>query len=221
MTKIKVIIFGTGQISSVAYTYIKQNKNVEICGFTVEKKFYKANKFMDLPVVEFENITAIYPQEKYKLFAPINYKNLNSNRERIFNLGRQLGYDFFSYIHPNCINNSSKIGKNCFILENNVIQPYVVIEDNCILWSGNHIGHHSKIKSNTFISSHCVVSGSVEIGNNCFLGVYCTIIDNIQIGNQSIIGAGCLVTKNTKSGVVVPGNASKPHPNLKSVDIDL
>ena len=43
--------------------------------FTVEK-FYKANEFMDLPVVEFENITAIYPQEKYKLFAPINYKNL-------------------------------------------------------------------------------------------------------------------------------------------------
>ena len=29
------------------------------------------------------------------------------------------------------------------------------------------------------------------------------------------------ITKNTKSRVVVPGNASKPHPNLKSVDIDL
>ena len=113
MTKIKVIIFGTGQISSVAYTYIKQNKNVEICGFTVEKKFYKANKFMDLPVVEFENITAIYPQEKYKLFAPINYKNLNSNRERIFNLGRQLGYDFFflytSKLYKQLIKNRKKL----------------------------------------------------------------------------------------------------------------
>lgn len=221
MRKIKVIIFGTGQISSVAYTYIKQNKTVDICGFTVEKKYLKIDKFMDLPVVEFEKITEIYPKKKYKLFAPINYKNLNSNRERIFNKGKKLGYDFFSFIHPNCVNNSKKIGKNCFILENNVIQPFVEIEDNCILWSGNHIGHHSKIKSNTFISSHCVISGSVEIGNNCFLGVNSTIIDNIQIGNKNIIGAGCLVTKNTSSGLVVLGNASKPHPKLKSANIDL
>ena len=49
------------------------------------------------------------------------------------------------------------IGENCFIFEDNTIQPFVVVEDNVILWSGNHIGHHSVIKNHNFVSSHVVI----------------------------------------------------------------
>ena len=38
-----------------------------------------------------------------------------------------------------------KPGENCFILEDNTMQPFVVIGDNVTLWSGNHIGHHARI----------------------------------------------------------------------------
>ena len=51
-------------------------------------------------------------------------------------------------------------GDNCFILEDNTVQPFVTIGNNVTLWSGNHIGHDSVIEDDCFISSHVVVSGT-------------------------------------------------------------
>ena len=72
-------------------------------------------------------------------------KNLNRIREKIYNEGKKKGYDFYSYVSPKATVLTNKIGENCFILEDNTIQPFVEIGNNCVLWSGNHIGHHSKI----------------------------------------------------------------------------
>ena len=106
--------------------------------------------------------------------------------------------------------NDNRIGENCFIFENNVIQPYVSIGNNITIWSGNHIGHHSIIKDHTFISSHVVISGGVEIDEQVFLGVNSTIRDHIKIGKKSVIGAGSLILKNVEEkSVYYNDNSSK------------
>ncbi len=84
-------------------------------------------------------------------------------------------------------------GENCFILEDNTIQPFAVIGDNVTLWSGNHIGHHARIGSNCFITSHVVVSGGVVIGEGSFVGVNATLRDHVTIGRNVVIGAGSLI----------------------------
>ena len=122
---------------------------------------------------------------------------MNKVRENIYNQAKNMGYELSSYIDPGCKCNASFVGENCFILENNVIQPYTRIENNVILWSGNHIGHHSIIKENCFIASHAVISGSVSVGENSFIGVNSTIRDNIKIGKENLIGAGSLITSDT------------------------
>ena len=215
----KLIVFGTGQIAEVAANYIKEDKNVELIAFTVEKKFLKQKTFLNYPVVPFEDLIKTYNPKENLLFAPLSYKNMNSHRIRIFKKGKALGYKFYSFIHKNCVNYSKSIGENCFILENNFIQPFCVIEDNCIIWSGNHIGHHSNILSHTFISSHVVISGSVNVGQGSFLGVNSTIIDNINIGEFSLIGAGCIITRNTGKNSLFVGEASRPHKKLTSLEI--
>lgn len=213
----KLIIFGTGQIAEVAAKYIKEDKDVEITAFTVEQKHLEIKKFCHLPVIAFEELINKYPPQEFILFVPISYKKMNNERVRIFQKGKALGYEFYSFIHENCLNYASSIGENCFILENNTIQPFVEIGDNCIVWSGNHIGHHSKICSHTFISSHVVISGSVEVGERCFLGVNCTIIDNIKVGKLSLVGAGCLITKDLPIKSFVVGKSSKPHEKINSL----
>jgi UDP-3-O-[3-hydroxymyristoyl] glucosamine N-acyltransferase len=89
--------------------------------------------------------------------------------------------------------NDGRIGDNCFIFEDNTIQPFVTIGSNVTLWSGNHIGHHSTIKDHCFIASHVVVSGGVEIGECTFIGVNATLRDHIKIGERCVIGAGALL----------------------------
>ena len=105
--------------------------------------------------------------------------------------------------------NEGKIGENCFILEENTIQPFVTIGDNVTLWSGNHIGHHSTIMNHTFISSHVVVSGGVEVGEQCFIGVNSTLRDHITVGNKCVIGAGVLLLGDAKNESVFIGKATE------------
>lgn len=221
MVKQKVIIFGTGQIAEVAATYLQEDKSIEITAFTVEEEFCDINIFFNCPVTPFEELVKKYDPEEFLLFAPISYKDMNSHRVRIYEKGKSLGYNFYSFIHQNCINNALSIGENCFILENNVIQPFSSIGNNCIIWSGNHIGHHTNIGSHTFISSHVIISGSVDIGSKSFLGVNSTIIDNLKIGESSLIGAGCLITKDLPPKSLVVGKSSKPHEKLNSLKVKI
>ena len=96
-------------------------------------------------------------------------------------------------------------GDNCFILEDNTVQPFVTIGNDVTLWSGNHIGHDSSIGDHCFISSHVVVSGHVSVGPSCFIGVNATLRNSIAIAERTLIGAGAVIMKNTTPGSVYPG----------------
>ena len=160
----KVIVFGLNDISQIAHFYLSNSNDYNVVAFTVDKEFLTKNEFENLPVVAFDNIENTYPNTQFKMFIPLGFNGVNKLREQKFLEAKAKGYDFISYISPNeTIAKNTKIGKNCFIFEDNNIQPFVTIKDNCILWSGNHIGHHSIIKENCFISSHVVISGGVEV----------------------------------------------------------
>ena len=218
----KAIIFGLGQIAEVAYYYLKNDSDYEVAGFTVDNEYIDADKFNNLPVVAFEEISSIFPPDEYHIFIPVSYKNLNRNREEKFREASKLGYQFASYVSSKAwVWEGFKTGRNCMILENNVIQPFVTIGDNCILWSGNHIGHHSKIEDNCFIASHVVISGAVTVKHNCFIGVNATLRDSITIGERCVIGANALIMADAEpEGVYIANSATRakiPSTRLKKI----
>jgi len=105
--------------------------------------------------------------------------------------------------------NEGRVGDNCFIFEDNTVQPFVTIGNNVTLWSGNHIGHHSVIHDHCFIASHVVVSGGVEIGEQCFIGVNATLRDHIRVGARCVIGAGALLLDHAEPEGVYLGAATE------------
>jgi acetyltransferase-like isoleucine patch superfamily enzyme len=100
------------------------------------------------------------------------------------------------------------VGDNCFIFEDNVIQPFVRIGNDVVIWSGNHIGHHSLIEDHCFIASHAVISGRVTIGRNSFVGVNATFRDGVTVAPQCVIGAGALILRDTSAREVHKGQPS-------------
>lgn len=192
----KVIIFGTSDISQIAHYYIILEKKYEVVAFTVDKEYINRDKFCGLPLIAFEDITEKYPPSDYKMFVAISYAKVNKVREKKYLQAKSMGYSFISYIDSRAsIAPNAVIGENCFIFEDNTIQPFVEIGNNVTLWSGNHIGHHSKVHDHCFISSHVVVSGGVEIKERCFIGVNSTLRDHITIGEECVLGAGCIILK--------------------------
>ncbi len=193
----KIIIFGNGQLAEIAQFYINRDTDHEITAFTVNAEFIEKETFNGIPVVPFGTITSQFPPDTYQMFMPISYRKVNLLREEKYLQAKSMGYSFISYISSKASYYGTPVGENCFIFENNVIQPFSKIGDNVILWSGNHIGHHSEIQDHCFITSHVVISGSVVVGRNSFIGVNATIRDNIAIGKRNVIGAGSVILHNT------------------------
>jgi len=206
----KILIFGTGSFAELVCYYLNNDHRYEVVGFTKNKNMIKNPTFFDLSVYPFENLKEQFPPENYSMFIAIGYVNQNKTRRKIYEQAKDMGYELISYISPKATTYEDLIiGDNCFVFENNVIQPFVKIGNNVILWSGNHVGHHSRIDDNCFVSSHVVISGHVHIEPFCFLGVNSTIRDGITIKNNCIIGANSLILKDTLPNSVYTSDSGK------------
>lgn len=217
-----LVIFGTSDVAQLAHFYFSTDSQYEVVAFTVDKAYLKDSVFCGLPVVAFEEIFRTYGPDRHDFFVALGYSRLNVVRKEKYLAAKALGYHIASYISSRAsVLNQGKIGENCFILEDNTIQPFVVIGNNVTLWSGNHIGHHSLIKDHCFIASHVVVSGGVEIGEQCFLGVNATLRDHIKIGDRCVIGAGTLLLSDAEPDGVYVGlvteRAKVPSTKLKKI----
>jgi len=202
----KLVVFGTTDAAELANFYFTRDTTYQVVAFSVDREFIKSDTFCGLPIVPFEEITTTFSPESHDFFVALGYSKLNQLRKDKYFAVKEYGYRLASYISPRAtIFDQDQIGENCFILEDNTLQPFSRIGDNVTLWSGNHIGHHSIISSHCFLASHIVVSGHVNIGESCFVGVNATFRDNITIGEKSIIGAGTLILRSIESGGVYVG----------------
>ena len=96
--------------------------------------------------------------------------------------------------------NDLNIGDNCFILENQTIQPTVKIGNNVMIWSTNHLGHNCQIKDHVYLASGITVSGHTVIGERTFVGVNAAFKDFIQIGSDCFITMGANIVKSIPNG---------------------
>lgn len=218
MVNQQIVIFGTGEIAELANFYFAHDSDFDVAGFTVDEAYLGETEFCGSPVVPFERLTESFPPERYALFVAVSYSGINNLRAAKVAAARGAGYRLGSYVSRRAtVFPELQIKENCFILEDNTIQPFARIGANVTLWSGNHIGHHSVIEDDVFVSSHVVISGGVKIGQGSFLGVNATLRDHVTIGKKCVIGAGALVLEDLPDfSVVAPrGTERSPVPSTR------
>jgi sugar O-acyltransferase (sialic acid O-acetyltransferase NeuD family) len=207
----KVVIFGTSDFAQVAYVYLSKDSPYEVAAFTVNEQYIGEKKLLGLDVVPFERLEESHPPDRFAMFVAIGFKRVNKARAEVYHACKNRGYELISYISSKATQwGEIEIGDNCFIFENNVIQPFVKIGSNVIIWSGNHIGHHSSIGDHCFIASHAVISGHAKIGPYCFVGVNTTFRDGVTVAPECVIGAGAIILKDTKEKGVYAVKTTEP-----------
>ena len=204
-----LVIFGAGDIAKLAHHYFTRDARREIVAFTVDRQYRQGDSYLGLPLYAFDEIQERCPPATHDLFVAVSYVKMNRVRAERYEAAKHLGYTLPSYVSPRCsFLTDAPVGDNCFILEDNTIQPFVEIGSDVTLWSGNHIGHESVIDDHCFVSSHVVVAGHVRIRPYCFIGVNATLRDGITIAPRTLVGAGAVVTKDTvEDGVYLPPRA--------------
>jgi sugar O-acyltransferase (sialic acid O-acetyltransferase NeuD family) len=209
----EIVVFGAGEIAALADFYFTHDSPRQVAAFTVDAAFVKNSTYRNRPLVPFEEVAAHYPPDKFDLFVAVSYAKLNALRISKVAAARAIGYQLASYVSSRATVFADLVhGDNCFILENNVIQPFARIGTNVTLWSGNHIGHHSTIEDNVFMASHVVVSGGVRVGEASFVGVNVTMRDHVSIGARCVLGAGALVLEDLPDGSVVAPRGTEISP---------
>lgn len=218
----KVIIFGLEDFAELANYYLKTDSEHEVVAFSVNEAYLleETNK-EGLPIVAFENIEEKYPPSEYSFFAPMAPNKMNKLRETVYNSIKEKGYQLISYISTKATLFDNEIGDNCFILENNTIQPFTKIGNNVVLWSGNHIGHHCVIKDHVTFTSHVVLSGHCIVEPFCFFGVNATLRDGLTLSEGTLVAMSASITKNSEAWSVYVGNPAKKLENKNSLDLNI
>jgi sugar O-acyltransferase (sialic acid O-acetyltransferase NeuD family) len=201
----KLLIAGDGDAAVLARRYFARDYGLQTVAFIVEQEYKTKDAVDGVPVITFDELTE--SEEKYCPwthwgFAAVGNGKLNRTRAKLYALLKEWGDRIISYVSPYAYIDTDKIGENCFIFENNVVQHNVTIGDNVVLWSGNHVGHDTVIHDNVFVASHAAISGHCVIEENCFLGTNCTLGDNVRVGKDTIVGAGAVLTHDALPGKI-------------------
>ncbi len=210
MSTRQIIIFGTGEMAELADFYFTNDSAYEVVAFAVDAAFRKHDEFRGRPIAAFEELIETFPPDRHAMFVAVGYSKINAVRAGKVTAARAMGYPIATYLSSRAtVFPGFEPKENCFILEDNTIQPFARIGANVTLWSGNHIGHHSVIEDDVFMASHVVVSGGARIGQGSFVGVNVTIRDRVTIGRQCVLGAGALVLEDQPDFSVVAPRGSE------------
>lgn len=204
----KAIILGTGQFAEGIYYFLHNDKDVKICGFTVESNYRDSDSYMGLPLVNFEDVENVYPPNEYGIYICIGYFKMCTLRERLFNEALNKGYEILSYIHPTAVVNAKSMGIGTMILENVTIGPGCEIGNGNVFRACSHLAHNAVVGNFNYFTISVSLAGRMSIGNNCFFGNNCSAKDGLKIADYTLIGAGCYISKDTVPyGVYVPARS--------------
>ena len=213
----KVVVFGTLETAEIAQYYLEHDSPHQVAAFTVHAEYLRNGTFHGLPVVAFEDVEHLYPPDDFRFFAPMTGRKMNTLRENIYLQAKAKGYSFISYVSSRATVFGDSIGENCFILENNVIQPFSRIGDNVVLWSGNHIAHHVQIKNHVFFASHVMIAGHCVVEPHCVFGGNSTIKEYLHVAEGTLLTMASYLTRDTEPWGIYKGNPAVKR-KIKSID---
>jgi len=206
----KIIIFGILDNAELAHFYLENDSEHDVVAFSVHQKFITESTFRGLPVIPFESIENIFSVKDYKFFIPMTARNMNRDRENIYNNTKTKGYKCISYISSRTIlYPGTEVGENCFILEDNIISPFTKIGNNVVICTGNSINHHCEIKDHVFFTSNVVLCGNCIVESHCFFGANSTIRDYTHVAQGTLLGMSSSLTGDTDKWRGYIGNPAK------------
>ncbi len=87
-------------------------------------------------------------------------------------------------MHGAVVNAAARVGRNCIINSQSLVEHDAVIADHCHISTGAAINSGVRIGSATFIGSNCSVRQQVIIGERCLIGMGQRVIAHCEAGTH-------------------------------------
>jgi len=193
----KLVIYGLGDFAKAMRYYFEKDTVYRVVAYCADSPYINQNEFDGLPVVPFEDVQDIFPNDDYKMFVAVGYSKMRV-RKAMYVKACSKNYTMVNYISPLAnIDPSTLLGVNNVVLQGTQIEPFCCIGNNNIIWSSVNISHDVKIASHCFVASQSLLGGRVQVGEGCFLGFNCSIIQEVVLAEETLVGAKSLVLSDT------------------------
>ena len=208
----KVVMFGTGSLSSMLQLYLAEDSDYEVVAFTATADHLTGDSFSGLPLVPFERVTDSHPPSEHRMFIAVGYDHMNRLRSRFYREAKSLGYELITYVSSRAHFRAAAVGDNCCVFEGAIVEPFTTIGNDVIVWGGAHVSHHSAVGDHSFLAPGATIAGHTSVGSHCFLGINATVGDGVSIGDDCLIGAGANIVGDVGPRQVLLGARARRDP---------
>ena len=190
--KKKLIILGSGGHAKILLEILEKNKNIILGVCCPNLKSLNQKIWRDLPVLGDDNYLENVDRKSVKIVNGVGYSN--TDRKKIFNKIKRMGFNFKSIVHPEAIiSKYARISEGSQVLAGAIIQTDSLIGINSIINTGAQIDHDCIIGNHCHIAPGCILCGHVTISDMVFLGCGSTVVPGVQLHTQKFYKANSII----------------------------
>jgi carbonic anhydrase/acetyltransferase-like protein (isoleucine patch superfamily) len=201
-----LIIFGTGSMARVMYSFIRKERAVRV--FAAPPAASKAVRSVcDIIVRPWADV---HLQDTHDVIFAVGYHEMNKLRRDAF-VDALKTWNVIGFIHrPSFVmHRHVNIDSTAVIYDNVAIHTGTFVRENAFISSNVSIGHDCDVGAHAWVNSGVTLAGGVKIGERCVFGIGACVAQGVTLGEGTFVGANTLVTQDTKAGAVVVSEAGK------------
>lgn len=196
MAKRKIILIGGGGHCRSCIDVIESTGEYKITGI-VDENLQEGTLVMNYPVIGDDRMLAEISDKVDFAIVTIGQEHSSEKRKHLFNNLKALGFKVPAIgADRSYVSKHASVGIGSMIFHHAMINAKVKIGMNCIINTNALIEHDVIVGSHSHIAPSATLNGSAQIGEECFVGSNAVILHNISICNNVKIGAGAVVIKN-------------------------
>jgi sugar O-acyltransferase (sialic acid O-acetyltransferase NeuD family) len=205
-SKEEIILIGGGGHCKACIDVIEQEGSFIIKGI-IDVPEKVGQTILGYPIIGSDNNLKNIVSKYENFHITIGFIKNAELRNKLFKEIKSFGRKFPNIISPKAyVSKHSTIGVGTIILHGAIINADAKVGNNCIINNQVLVEHDVIVSDNTHISTGAKINGECFIGENCFVGSGTIINHCVKVNSDIIIGSGSMVRKDIIEPGIYAGN---------------
>lgn len=208
MSRIQVVVLGSGALARMVGGILKADVGVELVGFADANPARHGQTLCELPILGADDkLPELRQRGVSHAVIAAGEPRL---RRRLAALLRELNFELANAIHPHAfVGPEVKLGRGVIVLPGAVLADNPEIGDNTFVGQSATIAHDSVIGRDCLIGGRSAIGGDVRIGEAALIGWGAIVGPRHGVGAGAVIAAGANVMSDVPENAVAAGNPAR------------
>ena len=208
MSRIQVVVLGSGALARMVGGILKADAGVELVGFADANPARHGQTLCELPILGADDML---PELRRRgVSHAVIAAGEPRLRRRLAALLRELNFELANAIHPHAfVAPEAQLGRGVIVLPGAVLADNPAIGDNTFVGQSATIAHDSVIGRDCLIGGRSAIGGEVRIGEAALIGWGAIVGPRHSVGAGAVIAAGANVMSDVPENAVAAGNPAR------------